>query len=722
MANQADYSSYLVSNKNGSYTFNLLVDGVHCAKCIWRIENGLSKLSGVLNTRLNLSTRRLKVEFEGNSSKANEILDEIIKLGYKAQPYDIKLQETSIKNEEKFIFKNLAVAGFASGNLMLLSFALWITNKQTMGMATREFFHLISAIIAIPAVIYSGRPFFYSALKALKNKATNMDVPISVALILTPIMSIFEMLRHGEHVYFDSAIMLAFFLLIGRWFDIKARGKAREAAQNLLTMLSGTATIIDGGSTKTIPIKDIKPNMVLLISTGEKVSADGLIVKGETEVDTSIITGETMPKQFKVNDKIFAGSINLSAPVEVKVLEAGEETLLSEIVRLMEKSEQAQAKYVRIADRVARMYTPVVHLLALLAFIGWVFIGNLAWQNSLLIATTVLIITCPCALALAVPVVQVLASTRLLRDGIILKSGDALERLASVDIMVFDKTGTLTLGEPKLIFPEKFGDTTMQVAASLAAHSKHPLSKALVAENRLPLLNMVNVKESQGMGLQGEYEGRLIKLGRFEFVSENKQKESNDNYSEIWLKIGEEKTVRFTFKDKLKPDAKETISRLKDMDKKIFLLSGDKENVVKEVADELGIKNFKAEVNPVEKFEFIKNLKLEGKVLMCGDGLNDAPSLASADVSLSPASAVDITQNSADIVFQGKNLKPVLTSYLIAKKANILVKENFVLSFIYNAIAIPFAFAGFITPLNAAIAMSASSLIVIANSFRVNRN
>jgi len=718
-----DYSSYLVKNKDGSNSLNLLVEGVHCAKCIWRIENGLNKLSGVIKTRLNLSTRRLKVEFNGDSGKANEIFDEIIKLGYKASPFDQKLQETSIKKEESFIFKNMAIAGFASGNIMLISFALWITDQETMGIGTRSFLHLVSALIAIPAIIYSGRPFFYSAVNALKNKTTNMDVPISVALILTPIMSFFEMVRHGEHVYFDSAVMLAFFLLIGKWFDIKARGKARAAAQDMLTLLSGTATILtENGEQKTIPIKDIKPNMLLLVSVGEKIAADGLIVKGETEVDTSIITGETLPKAFKQNDKIFAGSINVSSPIEVKVLEAGEETLLSEIIRLMEKAEQAQAKYVKVADRVAKLYTPVVHLLALLAFLGWVFIGGIEWQNALLIATTVLIITCPCALALAVPVVQVLASTKLLKNGIILKSGDALERLASVNKIVFDKTGTLTLGKPKLIFPEKFGDEVLQIAASLAVNSRHPLSKALVAENKLPLLKLENILEIHGMGMEAEYEDKKIKLGKFEFVVGNEKKESNDNYSEVWLKIAEEKKVRFTFKDTLKTDAKHIIDELKKHGKEVYLISGDKENVVTEVANILEIKNFKAEVTPVEKFEFIKSLKEKNNdILMIGDGLNDAPSLASATVSMSPASAVDITQNSADMVFQGDNLKPVIVSYLAAKKADILVKENFILSLAYNLIAVPFAFAGFITPLIAAIAMSSSSLLVIANSFRINK-
>jgi len=553
---EAGYESLATSKIDGGYELNVLITGVHCAGCIQKIESSLTSQKKILNARLNFSTNRLNFSWDGLPGQANDYVQIIESLGYGVKPYDIKAYESESQNEERFLLLSLGVAGFAMGNIMLLSFGLWMTSGETMGIATRDMMHWIQALIGIPTVFYAGRPFFRSAYKALSNAHTNMDVPISLALILATSMSLFETFNHGEHVYFDSAVMLMFFLLIGRYLDFRARKKARSTATDLLNTLQGFADVIDGSKIKKVLIRDLQPNMIVQVSIGEKFPVDGLVIEGQSEVDTSLITGETLPRSITEGCSIHAGTMNLSAPVKIKVAKAAEDSLLADIVRLMEKAEQGQASYVRLADRAAKLYTPFVHSVALLAFLGWFLMGAMAWQEALMIAITVLIITCPCALGLAVPVVQVLATGKLLKKNILVKSGDALERLASIDTVIFDKTGTLTLGHPELL--DGYSEKNIQLAASLASHSNHPLSKALVRAYQGDIIEIDNVKEVIGKGLQGEYQGQKLKLGSRSWCGDKSQDDSDK--IELWMSIDKQSPSVFLFEDQLRKDSSDKYS------------------------------------------------------------------------------------------------------------------------------------------------------------------
>lgn len=711
-----DLSSFIITDK-GENILNLTVEGMRCASCAWRIESALNSEPGV-SARVNLSTNRLVLHWKGLKEYGNDLVAKATALGFSFAPFDPGQQHYSEAAEEKFLLKCIAVAGFAAGNIMLFSFALWFSTQTSMGMGTRDLLHLGSAIIAIPAIAYACQPYFRSALGALRNLHTNMDVPISLAIILATATSLFETFHHGEHAYFDSSTMLLFFLLIGRYLDRKARGKARAAAQDLLAMMQGSATIREGDKLRTLPIRDIMPDMQLLVAIGEKIAADGIVTSGVSDVDTSLITGETIPQKATLGQKLFAGMINLSAPLEIKVSAASEQSLLADIVRLMENAEQGQARYMQLADKVAGYYTPVVHIVAAETFIVWLLLG-LAWPKALLIATTVLIITCPCALGLAVPVVQVIASGLLFKKAMLLKSGDALERLAKTDTIVFDKTGTLTLGKPQLVSNGMYRMQDMQLAASLAAHSKHPLSRAIGNTWNGNILTL-EVKEDPGNGVSAVYQGKNIRLGRRSWCGD--ESAPKDEALELWLSVEGTSPVRFVFTDALRPDAEKVISDLKARHYNIILLSGDREPVVRMTATTLGISDFSAQITPIEKAERIHALKAKGhNVLMIGDGLNDAPALAAANVSMSPASAIDIAQNAADIVFQGEKLFPAIEAINIARESIKLVKQNFALSFFYNIVAVPLAITGQITPLIAAIAMSSSSITVIINAMRLNK-
>lgn len=710
------YESLAQKNEDGFYELSVLVSGVHCAGCIQKIEGTLNQQDEIEHVRLNFSTGRLAMSWNGAPEIANDYIQHIEKLGYGVQPYDAKAARNEVEKEERFLLLCLGAAGFAMGNVMLISVGLWSTSVETMGMATRDFMHIISALIALPAILFAGRPFFRSAFGALRAGHANMDVPISLALILASGMSLIETINSGEHVYFDSALMLMFFLLVGRYLDFRARKNARSAATDLLNTLSGFAHVVEGKQTKRVLIRDLIEGMTVRVAAGEKLPVDGVLVQGETEVDTSLVTGETLPVAIKVGAEVYAGTLNLSAPVTIKVSKPAEDSLLADIVRLMERAGQGQAEYVRLADRAARLYTPAVHTLALLAFCGWFFVGGLDWQGAMMIAITVLIITCPCALGLAVPVVQVLATGKLMKCGVLVKSGDALERLAAIDTVMLDKTGTLTLGQPALVGDYK--KTDFKLAASLASHSGHVLSRALLNAYDGELHSITKIKDHPGKGVSGEYKGQIIKLGSRSWCGDEKAKKSDK--SEIWLGIKGRAPVRLSLEDTLRRDAAQMIKDLHDHKLQTLIVSGDRAEPVRAVAKACGIQKYFAEQTPPEKFKIMEGLQSEGrKVLMVGDGLNDAPVLAGANVSMAPGTAIDMAQNAADIVFMGDELSPVYKAWQTARRSQSLIKQNFALAVLYNVIAIPLALFGMVTPLIAAIAMSGSSLIVIANSFRL---
>ncbi len=611
------------------------------------------------------------------------------------------------KEEGESLRPALVAAGLGTALVMLLSLfgpsAAWL-----------------AASVTVLTLLYAGRPFFLSALSALRRGRSSMDVPVSLALLLTTALSLFDLSRQGGVLFFDSVTMLLFVLLVGRHLDDRARRRAREAAQALLAFFSGTATILEGEQTRRLPIRDLAPGMVLSVAAGEKIGADGEVSQGVSDVDLSIITGETIPQRVEPGRVVFGGATNLSAPLHVRVTAASEDSLLSEIARLMQKAEQGRARFVRFADRVAGLYTPVVLGLSVLAFLLWFYGFGLAWPDALSIAASVLVITCPCAMALAVPAVQILAAARLFRQGVLLKSADALERLAAVDTVVFDKTGTLTLGRPKLANRGDLTTEELKLAASLAAQSRHPMARAALAAHGGGPLYALDVSETPGQGLEAVFEGQPVRLGRREWCGPTSF--PSDAYAELWLRQGYKPPRRLAFADGLREDAVNVVNGLRKRGLSLYLLSGDREEVVAEIAAELGIEQAYAHLSPLDKCAAIENLRAQGRrVLMVGDGLNDAPALAAADVSFSPSTALDITQNAADLVFQGAFLAPVLEALVVAERAQRLSRENIALSVFYNVLAVPLALAGQVSPLIAAAAMSLSSLAVVLNAQRMRK-
>jgi Cu2+-exporting ATPase len=707
-------------------TLHLMVENVHCAGCIKRIESTLAATPGVAGSRVNLSTKRLRVDWLPGLTTPDAIAETVTGLGFPARAFDPATLEDGGEAEDKRLLKAMAVAGFAAANVMLLSVSVWSGHFSGMGGATRDLFHWVSALIALPAVVYAGMPFFASAARALANRALNMDVPISLAVILAAGMSLQQTMKGAEHAYFDASVTLLFFLLIGRYLDRRARTKARSAATRLLGLRAATAMVVEAdGRRHAVATADLAPGMVLAVAAGDRLPADGVIAAGRTDLDTSLVTGESLPHGAAPGDAVYAGTLNLTAPVEVRITAAGEDTLLAEIVRLMEAAEQGRAKYVRLADRAARIYAPAVHVLAAGTLGGW-WLATGDWERSLLAAVAVLIITCPCALGLAVPAVQVVASGRLLQRGVLLKAADGLERLAQADHVVFDKTGTLTLGEPVLINGGDIPGDALRLAAALAAHSRHPLARALVKAapgDAGPPFPLHDIEEIPGCGLSALEGSRPLRLGSAAWCRVDAAATAGaggPSGPEFWLAAGGDAPVRFVFADRLRDDAPETIARIKGMGLTVELLSGDREDVVRAIAADLGIADWRAQCPPDGKVQRLKELAAQGRtVVMVGDGLNDAPALAAGHASLSPATAADISQTAADMVFQGSSLAPVAEAIIVARAATRHVKQNFALAVLYNVIAVPVAVAGLATPLVAAVAMSSSSILVTLNALRL---
>ena len=704
----------------GRARIELLTPAVHCAACIQRIERDLPRTPGVVSARVNLSLRRASVEFDPEIAGPEDVVAGLDRLGYAARPFDAHaMRDIERDSEGRDLLARMAVAGFAMMNVMLLSVSVWSGADGT----TRDLLHWVSALIALPATAFAGVPFFRSAWGVLRRGHVNMDVPISLALILAAGVSLHETINSGAHAYFDAAVSLSFFLLIGRYLDHRTRQVARLAAVELSGLQAHSATVIGAdGARRVIAVEDLRPGDVVEIAAGERAPADGRVLSGVSELDRAMITGESAPEPAGPGTEIHAGVMNLSGPLVAEATATGDDTVLAGIARMIEAAEQARGRYADWAVRAARVYVPVVHAAAALTFAFWLLAGA-DLRDAVMIAAAVLIITCPCALGLAAPAVHAAASGRLFRAGVFLKDGAALERLAEVDAVVFDKTGTLTTGEPAFVEGPDAPDA-WSAALALAEVSRHPFSRALAAEagaRGVTPAGASALAEVPGCGVIGEIDGVPARLGRADWCGAQAE-DGADGLSAVWLRLGEGAPVRFAFEDPLRDDAAATVAALKARGLTVRLLSGDAPGPVARAAAAAGIEDFEARQTPAGKVAALEAMEAGGrKVLMVGDGINDAPALAAAAASISPASAADVSRAAAGMALAGRALGPVALAVDVARAARARVRENFALAALYNLVAVPLAASGHVTPLIAALAMSGSSILVTLNALRLRR-
>ena len=697
----------------------LSLPSIHCAACIAGVERTLDAVPGVAGARVNLTLKRASVTAEDAPGLEALLIAALDARGFEARPLDsAALEATRTDAAGRDFLARIAVAGFAAMNVMLLSVSVWSGASGS----TRDLMHWVSAAIAIPAVAFAAQPFFRNALRAVAARRLDIDVPISTAILLALGVSLSETVASGHQAFFEAALMLTFFLLVGRYLAHRTRAGARSAAAEVAALEVVTAERIspDGRRTE-IPLDAVRSGDVLAVAPGARIPVDGTVTSGRSEIDPSLLTGETMPEAVGPGANVRAGMLNLSGPLEVRADALGEDTLLRQIARLVEAAERSRGRYASLADRAARAYSPVVYVLAAAAFVGWgAATGD--WRLATNVAAAVLIVTCPCALGLAVPAVLTAASGRLFREGVLLKDGEALEKLAVVNTAILDKTGTLTTGMPRLRNPDSLAPANFAAAAALAAGSRHPLSRAIVraaADAGIRPARVTDICEHPGLGAEGRFRGQRVRLGRGEWTGGAVLLDE----TAAWLRFGDAEAVALTFTDTPRPQAAATVARLKAAGLSVALLSGDAEGPVRALANSLGIDRWIARATPAGKVAELDRLRAAGhRVLMVGDGLNDAAALAAAHVSISPASAIDATRSAADLIILGDRIDRAADALALARIARRRILQNFALSFGYNVVAVPVALAGLVTPLLAAVFMSASSIVVVLNAMRLPRS
>ena len=715
-----DLSGFVRQTDDGARGIDFAIDGMTCAACIVEIEQAMKKIPGVEKARVNYSNSRLALGWKDEALDPALAVEQLRRMGYVAHPFELAEAESRDAEHAKYLLRCLAVAGFSAMNVMLLSVSVWAGNASDITPETRDMFHWLSALIALPAAAFSGRPFFTSALGALKRRALNMDVPISLGILLALGMSVVETANHRRDAYFDSALMLIFFLLIGRYLEQTMRQRTRAVAGNIAALRSPLAARVNAdGSVTLVPTARIAAGDIVLVRPGERIPVDGSVVSGTSEIDESIVTGETRQRAIAPGAEVFSGTLNFAGALKIRARAVGSGGFLDEIERLLENAASARSHYVGLAERASKIYAPVVHLTAAATLLGWLIAGASA-HDAIITAIAVLIITCPCALALAVPAVHVTASGALFRSGVLLNGGHAIERFAEADTIVFDKTGTLTLPEPRVANGRDFSDDLIERAARLARSSRHPLARALAQERPMGT-PYDGAREEAGAGVSALVDGVETRLGSAAFCGLDASATAqalDEGASAICYRRGAETAV-FHVRQTLRADAVDVVATLKARGYRIEIISGDSALATRAAADALGVAESFGGAKPADKVARLEALKAEGrKPLMVGDGFNDAPALAAAHASLSPVSAADVAQASADAVFLGEKLAPVARALELSRVARSLMRENLWIAVVYNMIAVPLAISGHVTPLIAALAMSGSSLIVTANALR----
>ncbi|WP_028768956.1 heavy metal translocating P-type ATPase [Shewanella fidelis] len=695
---------------------SLTVDGITCAACAWLIEHKIKKLNGVAKIQVNSTTQRALIAWDSEKIKLSEILNQISLIGYQAAPFQVDEQETKSKKDSRKFLLRLGLAGFATMQVMMFALALYSGYFTDLDLEYRDYFRWVSMLFAAPVVFYSAQPFYFSAVRSMLMGRLNMDVSVSIAICGAYIASCIETINGTGEVYFESVSMFTFFLLLGRFFEQNARQKASVSSSNLHKLVPLTAQLQTNDGFEEVPAKRLAIGDVILVKPGEVIAADGVVVEGVSAVNEAMLTGEQMPLAKELNAQVFAGTINIEQPILVKVTALGQDQLVAEIIRLQEIASNNKPKIALYADRFSNYFTAAILLIATLTYLFWYFYSP---EDAFWITLSVLVATCPCALALATPTAVTCGTAIMTRLGIITRRSGVFERLPKIEHVVFDKTGTLTLGSLSITDIELTGELTKQQAltyiAALEAGSLHPIAKAFS-----PYFNKsYHVTERQsvvGKGLTGYINGQFCKLGSQQFVNQSNDTETS---TVVWLSCDDVVQAKISLNDEVRPETEFAVQQLKQLGCKLSIASGDNSTEVVALGKRLGISDTHQGLSPQGKLQLIDRFQQQGQVAMFGDGINDAPVLAGANLSVAMGSGAAISKNSADIILLGDNLSRFADAVKVAKLTGRIIKQNLFWALGYNLFIIPLAVTGHVAPYIAAIGMSASSLIVVSNSLRL---
>ena len=730
---------------------SLILEGIVCAACVWLNERHVQQLEGVDSFRINYTTHRATLCWDNSIIQLSEVLQAIADIGYNAHPFDPGRLEAIQKKEKATSLRRIALAGVGMMQVMMLAIALYLGDSMGMDANTEKFLRWISLLLTTPVVLFASSAFFISAWRDLKQKRVGMDVPVSIAILSAYLASVWATFSGTGEVYFDSVNMFTFFLLVGRFLEMGARHKSGQVADALVRLLPDTATVVKDHEQIVIPANQLSLGDTVLIKPGEIISADGVVLSGKSSVNESLVTGESMPLDKSTGSQLIGGSVNVESPLTMKVEQQGEATVLSAIVRLLDQAQAEKPNIAKFADKVAGKFVIALLAIAVVVFISWTI--NAPVERAFWVTLSVLVVTCPCALSLATPVASTAATGELTAMGVLTTRGHALETLAKVNHVVFDKTGTLTYGQLKV---QSFKHSTLcekneclQLAAALEAESEHPVAQAIREFVHDTLANdphthtspilIESISIESGKGIEASHEGKTYRLGNYKYVSEwlhasspipsltekeTQAETSNDKQlgTHVYLANQTGWVASFSLRDRIRDESRATIQNLQSLGIKTTVLSGDNNNLVTSVVNELGIDNGYGELLPDQKLKKVSELQNQGDIVaMIGDGVNDAPVLAKAQVSLAMGKGSQLAQASADMVLLSENLQHLPEAIIVAKKMQMIIKQNFLWAIGYNLLAVPLAAAGFIAPWMAAIGMSASSLVVVMNSLRLKK-
>ena len=699
-------SEFIIDNK-----IILITPSIHCAACIWLIEKTLSAMPEVKSVRGNLSNYRLNIELE-SSAKLSGVMKQLAKIGYSSEPLLENNLEIARDKQNKILLGKIGFAGFSMMNLLWISISLY-TGADTG--KYNNYFLWLSFALATPTLFYSGSHILKSSWQGLKNHTLNMDTPISIGALATYIYSSLVLFGVVDgDIYFDTVVNFIFVILIGRYLEASVKKSALKDSNSFGSIVPKFASKIENGVETLVAIATLKFGSEIIIKTGDKIAIDGIIISGNLSVDEAIITGESLPIVKNIGDKVFAGTLNNSGNAIVKVGDIKNSTI-NTIKKMVENASFSKPKIECVIDKFIPYFVISTISIAILAFIfNFNFVGT-SFDLALLSGVSILIITCPCAFGIAVPITNSIAISKLLKHKIIIKNSNILEKILTIDTVVFDKTGTLTTGDFEILnINSKIDEIDfMNIIASISKNSNHPISKAIAKYYSNSTLDITGFSEHSGLGISAKIGYDLYKIGSADFVG-SKGKAS------IYCSKNDEIIGEITLSDTLNINAREIVEFLQNQGKKVVILSGDNQLAVQNIAKKLQIEEFYFSQKPADKLNFIKNLQKNNRVLMIGDGVNDAPALALADCSIA-ISGIDIAADKADSLILKNNLIKIKTLWKISTKSKKIILQNIIFALGYNAIFVPLAFMGIITPLFAAIVMPVSSIVVILNAMRVKK-
>ena len=700
----------------------IYVGGMYCAACSWLVDASLRKLPGITNADIDPVTHRLRVEWDTSSVGLGRVLATLADLGYKPQPLAPDSTERPERAEQRAALKRLLVASLGMMQVMMFAVGLYSGQFQGIDADMERFLRLVSFLVTTPVVFYSARPFFAGAIRGVRARRPGMDLPVSIAIGSAYVASVYATYTNGPDVWYDSVTMFVFFLTVARYLEMRARHRSVDRSSAIASLLPNTATRLVDGSRQQVAVSQLAAGDNVLVRAGESFPADGSISAGRTSVDESMLTGESKPQEKAAGDAIVAGSVNLDGIVEMRVDVTGTDTTLGTIGRLSERARYARPAFVQLADRVASYIVVAILALAAVVATTWYYIDA---DRAFVITLSVLVVTCPCALALATPAAFAAAGSRLADLHLLVTNGNAIETLSRATHIVFDKTGTLTRGMPDVVqtavHDAAFTETDcLQIAAALEVASTHPIARAF--SHHESALAAHGIEIIVGAGVEGRIDGRSWKLGKSAFVPGAAPSTADDGATQVFLGTEGRVVATFTIADTLREDAADALDELRRMQYSLSLVSGDSAAPVARAAEALGVGDARAGCTPDDKLAVISELQQQGEiVVMVGDGINDAPVLAGADVSIAPSHAASLALSSADVLMLGDRLTPIVTLLEAARRTMRIVRQNLTWAIVYNGSAVPLAAAGFVPPWLAAIGMSASSLVVVVNALRLGR-